>query len=111
MEARYLNWFVYIIQNQRGILYTGITNDPPRRLTQHNGGPGGAKATRAGRPWSFVYLETSLTKMSAMRREYEIKQLPRAKKLLILQAHDLVEQALSRQGERGNVPRHVVEAH
>ncbi len=107
-----MSWFVYILQNQRGTLYTGITTDPPRRLSQHNGRIGqGAKATRVGRPWAIVYLEPILTKMSALRREYEIKQLPRSKKLLLLQTHDLVEQTLRGEGERRYLTHHVVEPH
>lgn len=106
-----MSWFVYLIQNQKGTLYTGITNDPPRRLTEHNGKRRGAKATRVGRPWTFVYLETQLTKISALQREYEIKDLPRSKKLLLLQAHDLVEQTLRGQREFRDAVHHVVEAH
>ena len=35
--------------------YTGTTTDLARRLRQHNGTcAGGAKATRAGRPWTCV---------------------------------------------------------
>lgn len=37
--------------------YVGLTTDPDRRLAQHNGDrPGGARATRAGRPWSRAAL-------------------------------------------------------
>lgn len=47
-------WVVYVlISANRRRTYVGITNDLPRRLEQHNGErPGGAKATRAGRPWT-----------------------------------------------------------
>lgn len=46
-------WTVYVLVS-RSVprTYVGITTDPRRRLAQHNGAlPGGAKATRAGRPW------------------------------------------------------------
>eukprot|EP00929_Paragymnodinium_shiwhaense_P045455 TRINITY_DN23228_c0_g1_i1.p2 TRINITY_DN23228_c0_g1~~TRINITY_DN23228_c0_g1_i1.p2 ORF type:complete len:160 (+),score=23.68 TRINITY_DN23228_c0_g1_i1:118-597(+) len=37
--------------------YTGITNNLPKRLRQHNGEiKGGARATRAGRPWKVFCL-------------------------------------------------------
>ncbi len=46
-------WTVYVLVSlwsER--TYVGVTNDLKRRLDQHNGVlPGGAKATRAGRPW------------------------------------------------------------
>jgi putative endonuclease len=47
-------WHVYVLVSaDGGRTYVGITCDLPRRLAQHNGDrPGGAKSTRAGRPWS-----------------------------------------------------------
>jgi putative endonuclease len=86
-----LNWHIYIIQNQRGTLYTGITNDPERRLEEHNGSRRGAKATRVGRPWTLLYLEPSVTRSSAAQREYEIKMMTRAQKLALIQAHGQIE--------------------
>lgn len=46
-------WVVYVLVSaDRRRTYVGITTDPERRLAQHNGrAPGGARATRAGRPW------------------------------------------------------------
>ena len=34
-------WTVYILQCRDGTLYTGITDNLPRRLAAHNGGQGG----------------------------------------------------------------------
>lgn len=79
-------WHVYIIQSKiSGKLYTGITNNPQKRLMAHNQGTG-AKATRAGRPWHFVYLEDVPDKGSALRRELAIKKLTRSQKLTLIQA-------------------------
>jgi predicted GIY-YIG superfamily endonuclease len=46
-------WFVYVLVSTRSRrTYVGITTDSERRLAQHNGEiPGGARATRAARPW------------------------------------------------------------
>jgi len=45
-------WFVYVLVSCRGRTYVGIAIDVERRLRQHNGLlAGGARATRAGRPW------------------------------------------------------------
>lgn len=106
-------WFVYIIRSSEGTLYTGITNDPFRRLREHNGElrGRGAKATRVGRPWVYVYLEPVPSNNHALRREYVIKQLSKAKKLLILHAHDFVEKTLSDERERRDAAHHVVEPH
>lgn len=98
-----MGWFTYIIQNELGRLYTGITTDPQRRLTEHNGSPRGAKATRAGRPWRFVYLQTAVTRSGASQREYEIKMMTRAKKLGLIQTHGEVEEIRLNQIELGHV--------
>ena len=47
-------WIVYVLVSADGSrTYVGITVELERRLAQHNGElPGGAKSTRAGRPWT-----------------------------------------------------------
>jgi len=76
-------WLVYMIQaTNGGRVYTGISVDMGRRLRQHNGLiKGGAKATRAGRPWALIYTERASTKGEALRRERALKRLTRAVKL------------------------------
>jgi predicted GIY-YIG superfamily endonuclease len=46
-------WFAYVlVAGGRRRTYVGVTTDLARRLRQHNGElRGGARATRAGRPW------------------------------------------------------------
>ena len=72
--------YTYILRCADDTLYTGWTNDLEKRLTAHNSGTA-SKYTRTRRPVSFLYAEAHETKEAAMRREYEIKQLPRKKKL------------------------------
>ena len=49
-----MSWFAYVLVSTRRGTYVGITTDVERRLKQHNGElPGGAKSTRANRPWSL----------------------------------------------------------
>ena len=67
-----------------GSLYTGWTNDLERRLKRHNAGTG-SKYTRCRRPVELAYAEAFDTKEQAMRREVEIKQLPREKKLALIE--------------------------
>ena len=78
-------WVVYIIQSATGRLYTGITVEIVRRVRQHNGDlAGGAKATRAGRPWELVYAEIHPDRSAASKREAFIKSFTkRAKNQLI----------------------------
>lgn len=60
-------------------LYTGITNDLPRRLAQHESGKG-AKYLRGRTPLTLVYQEHLPDKSSALKREIEIKGLDRNSK-------------------------------
>ena len=78
-----MEWQVYIILCTDNSLYTGITNDLVRRLSQH-GGKRGAKYFRGRQPQRVVYLETGHTRSTASRREAEIKRLPRAAKLALV---------------------------
>ena len=71
--------YTYILRCADGTYYCGWTNNLDRRLKAHNEGKG-AKYTRSRRPVAPVYYEAFSTKEEAMRREYEIKQLPRKKK-------------------------------
>lgn len=52
-------WVVYLILSSKPPVktYVGVTNNFSRRLKQHNGElKGGAKASRAGRPWICACL-------------------------------------------------------
>ena len=79
-------WQVYIIRCSDDSLYTGITLDVERRLTEH-GGARGAKYFRGKRPRQLVYLEGGHTRGSACRREAAIKKLTRAAKLRLIAGH------------------------
>lgn len=72
--------YTYIVKCCDNTLYTGWTTDLDRRIEAHNSGKG-AKYTRSRRPVELVYAECFDTKQEAMRREWEIKQLSREKKL------------------------------
>ena len=71
--------YVYIICCSDKSLYTGYTNRLHERVATHNAGKGG-KYTRGRTPVTLVYYEEFMEKSTAMRREYEIKQLSRAQK-------------------------------
>jgi len=75
--------YVYIIRCRNNSLYTGWTTDLERRIKEHNEGIG-SKYTRANGPVKLVYFEEMESKIKAMKREYEIKQLPKEKKELLI---------------------------
>lgn len=76
--------YTYIVKCMDGSLYTGWTNDLEKRMKAHNAGKG-AKYTKSRRPVTLVYYESFETKEEAMRREYEIKHMPREKKEKIIE--------------------------
>lgn len=79
-------WTVYILQCADNTLYTGISNDLPRRISQHTDG-NGAKYTKGRGPFTLVYTEACTTKSLACKREIAIKSSSKKQKLeLILQA-------------------------
>ena len=78
-----MGWTVYILRCGDGTLYTGCTNDLPRRLEAHRSGRG-AKYTRSRLPVEPVYWEEAADKSAALRREAAIKRLDRRKKLALI---------------------------
>ncbi|HTI88897.1 MAG TPA: GIY-YIG nuclease family protein [Alphaproteobacteria bacterium] len=65
-------YFVYVLHNAAGILYTGIAKDVDLRLCQHNAGRG-ARFTRGRGPWTVCHREGPLGHGDALRREAAIK--------------------------------------
>ena len=77
-------WVVYILECGDGTLYTGITDDFDKRLKAHREGKG-AKYTRGRGPLKLRWLERCEDHSGALKREYAIKQLPKQKKLLLIE--------------------------
>lgn len=78
-------WHVYMVECTDGTLYSGVTTDLVRRITEHNSSEKGAKYTRAKRPVKLVYSEELPDRSTASKREYELKQLPREEKLALIE--------------------------
>ena len=76
-------WYLYILRCKDGSLYTGITTDVEKRLEAHRAGKG-AKYTRGRGPLELVYREECGDHSDALRREAEIKRLPREEKLKLI---------------------------
>ncbi len=79
-------WCVYILRCKDDTLYTGSTDDLPKRLEAHRRGRG-AKYTRGRGPLEPVYIEPCPDRSAALKREYAIKQLPRQAKRSLIEAH------------------------
>jgi predicted GIY-YIG superfamily endonuclease len=79
-------WLVYILRCSDGSLYTGITNDLPKRLEAHAVGKA-SKYTRSRLPVRLAYSEPQKSKSAALKREAAIKQLSRRQKDALLVGH------------------------
>lgn len=74
---------MYIAECSDGSLYTGITTDLERRMSEHSSGRG-AKYTRGRGGVRLAYSERGRTKGRALSREAAIKGLRRAEKLALI---------------------------
>ena len=80
----FMPFYVYIIQSQADLsYYKGFSENPSRRLLQHNNGE--CKYTSTKMPWALVYIELLLTKRDALIRERGLKKYASAQiqKLLL----------------------------
>jgi putative endonuclease len=73
-------WWLYVLECQGGILYTGIAKDVDARFAAHLNGTG-AIFTRLNRPLRILAKATMPTRSAALRAEYAFKQASRADKL------------------------------
>lgn len=74
-------YYVYILRTSAGTLYVGQTNNLEKRLKEHKDrSVRSSKYVRSFTSFELVYKEEFVTRSEALKREYEIKQWPRAKK-------------------------------
>lgn len=67
-------WYFYILQSNKdsNYFYKGSTDDPNRRLVQHNTGQ--VISTRPWFPFRLVYIEGYLYERAARVREHAVKK-------------------------------------
>ncbi len=73
-------WWLYVLECQGGVFYTGIAKDVEARFKAHVQGAG-AMFTRLNRPVRILSKAPVATKGEALRAEYALKHLSRAEKL------------------------------
>jgi len=82
------SFVIYILECSDGTYYIGKTTDITRRLRQHNGDiKGGAKYTSGRRPVKLKYTEEHQSLPEALKREYQLKQLTKTEKQLLMTKH------------------------
>lgn len=77
--------YVYILECSDGTYYTGVTNNPDRRLIIHNMGLNKEAYTFSRRPLKMVYCEAFKDYNSALEWETRIKKWGRKKKEALIQ--------------------------
>ena len=73
-------WNLYVVECADGSYYTGISKDVEKRVEAHNQGKG-AKYTATHGPVTLVFQETQASYSAALRREYQVKTLPKQRKV------------------------------
>src|SRR5690242_4937215 len=79
-------WYVYIMSNRAHTLYTGVTNDLKRRVTEHKERLHPNAFTARYTFDRLVYYEEAADQQAAALREKRIKNWPRAKRVALIQA-------------------------
>ncbi len=79
------NYYVYILANRTRVLYTNVTNNLERRISQHKNGitPGFTSQYNVTR---LFYYETFSGIRDAIAREKQIKGWLRAKKIALIES-------------------------
>jgi len=67
-------FYMYILRSaSTGRFYVGHSEDPARRVTEHNYNR--SSSTRNRGPWELVYTEQFATRPEASRRERAVKKM------------------------------------
>ncbi|OGX13298.1 MAG: hypothetical protein A2351_05880 [Omnitrophica bacterium RIFOXYB12_FULL_50_7] len=76
------DWFLYIVECRTKDLYVGIAQDVEKRVALHNKGRA-CRYTKFRRPAAPVYEELCGTYAAARKREKDVKEFSRDKKLAL----------------------------
>ena len=102
------DYYVYIMTNNSGTLYTGVTNDLERRVAEHRAGTerGFAAKYKTNR---LMYYEATPRVEAAIAREKQIKSWRRSKKIELIQTlnprwRDLAQEWYEDSGVAGEGP-------
>lgn len=87
--------FVYMVRCCDNTLYTGYAEDLDKRIAQHNAGKA-SKYTRTRLPVELVYYEEAADQSSALRREFQIKQMSRSHKESLIRTFQIEKNQFNR---------------
>jgi putative endonuclease len=78
-------YYLYILECSDKSLYTGITTDIERRVSEHNKSGLGARYTASRRPVGLVWSKKFKNRSLALKAEAKIKKLKRVEKLELIE--------------------------
>ncbi len=79
------DYYIYILTNRSRTLYVGVTNDLTRRIVEHRARPRGAFCARYNID-TLVYFERFQSIRDAIRREKQVKDWARHKKVALIES-------------------------
>ncbi len=83
-------YYLYILECSDKTLYTGITTDLERRLSEHNNSKLGAKYTSSRRPVRVVCSIKFKDRSLASKEESRIKKMKRSEKLFYIKNNTML---------------------
>jgi putative endonuclease len=85
------DYSIYLVRCRDGSLYTGITTDVARRMSEHKGGIRGAKYLRGKGPLKLVYQREVGDRSLASKLESRIKRMTKAEKSNVTALQNLID--------------------
>ncbi|MBP6986480.1 MAG: GIY-YIG nuclease family protein [Alphaproteobacteria bacterium] len=86
MSSDEKKWFLYILRCKDNSLYTGITINLERRISEHQTqGPKAAKYLKGRGPFQLVYSREYASHRDALHAEIHIKKLTKIQKERLVQ--------------------------
>ncbi|MDD5457358.1 MAG: GIY-YIG nuclease family protein [Candidatus Margulisbacteria bacterium] len=78
-------WYLYVVRCRDNSLYTGITLDVQRRISEHNGNTSRTSKYLKGKgPLQLEFQKKIGVKSKALKLEYKIKKLPKSQKEMLI---------------------------
>ncbi|MFT4250423.1 MAG: GIY-YIG nuclease family protein [Candidatus Woesearchaeota archaeon] len=81
------SWFVYLLLCKDSSVYTGITTDVDRRVSEHKAGTGSKYVASKGF-WKLLFSLQVSSRSEASKVEYAVKQLSRDEKFRFFREHN-----------------------
>ncbi|MGF6906069.1 GIY-YIG nuclease family protein [Fusobacterium sp. PH5-44] len=98
-------YYVYMLRTKIGTLYTGITTDVIRRLSEHINNEKGAKYTKGFKIIKIELVLETIGRSNASKIEYYIKKLTKEKKEIFIKNPISLSQKISEDLNIFSIPK------